>query len=61
MSEDRHIVISGYYGFGNAGDEAVLAGLVDTFRAAIPGVSLSVASADPEATRRMHGVDAFDR
>ena len=61
MSEDRHIVISGYYGFGNAGDEAVLAGLVDTFRAAIPGVSLSVASADRAPPRRMHGVDAFDR
>lgn len=61
MNHGPHIVISGYYGFGNAGDEAVLAGLVDTFRAAIPGAALAVASADPESTRALHGVDAFDR
>lgn len=61
MSEGPHIVISGYYGFGNAGDEAVLAGMVDTFRDAVPNARLNVASADPEATFAMHGVDAFDR
>ncbi|MDH7570266.1 MAG: polysaccharide pyruvyl transferase family protein [Armatimonadota bacterium] len=55
------VVVSGYYGFGNMGDEAVLAGLVDAFRAAVPNIVLAVASAEPEATRAMHGVEAFDR
>ncbi|HOM81304.1 MAG TPA: polysaccharide pyruvyl transferase CsaB [Armatimonadota bacterium] len=55
------VVISGYYGFDNAGDEAVLAGLIDAFQAAVPELSIAVASANPEATRRQHGVDAFHR
>jgi len=55
------VVISGYYGFDNAGDEAVLAGLIDAFQAAVPGLSIAVASSNPEATRRQHGVEAFHR
>lgn len=61
MSAAPRVVISGYYGYGNAGDEAVLAGLVDVFRAAVPGLGIAVASGDPEATRRLHAVDAFHR
>lgn len=61
MRSAPRIVISGYYGFHNAGDEAVLAGLVDTFRDCLPEAQLHVASADPEATRALHGVEAFDR
>lgn len=61
MSTGTHIVLSGYYGFGNLGDEAVLAGLVATFRAALPEAVLHVASADPAGTRRVHQVEAFHR
>lgn len=61
MSGAPRIVISGYYGYGNAGDEAVLAGLADAFRAALPDVSIRVASGDPEATRSAHGLEAFHR
>ncbi|MBI3947288.1 MAG: polysaccharide pyruvyl transferase CsaB [Armatimonadetes bacterium] len=61
MNKAPQIVISGYYGFGNAGDEAVLAGMMDAFRAAIPGAALRVASVDPDATRRLHGVESFGR
>ena len=52
------IVVSGYYGHGNTGDEAILAGMLAAMRSAEPGVKVAVLSGDPEATRGMHGVDA---
>jgi len=54
-------LVSGYYGFDNAGDEAILAGLVEGFRAAEPAVELTVLSGNPEATRAEHGVAAAPR
>ena len=56
------IVISGYYGFGNTGDEAVLAGILATFRKLGAEVEVTVLSADPERTKREHpGADAIHR
>ena len=53
------ILVSGYYGYGNLGDEALLAGLVaDLSRR---GHSVCVLSGDPAATRALHGVDAAHR
>jgi polysaccharide pyruvyl transferase CsaB len=49
----KRIVISGYYGFGNTGDEAVLAGMLAAFHEALD-VSIMVLSADPERTVRDH-------
>jgi len=43
-------VISGYYGFGNAGDEAILASTVASLRAAMPGLGITVISKNPSAT-----------
>lgn len=54
------LVISGYYGFGNAGDEALLAGMLEALRRA-GSVEPLVLSGDPEATRAMHGVEAAPR
>jgi polysaccharide pyruvyl transferase CsaB len=51
------VVISGYYGFRNAGDEAILAALIDGLREA----TLVVLSGAPELTRREHGVEAVRR
>lgn len=52
-------VLSGYYGFSNAGDEAILAGALSALRRA--GVDATVLSAQPELTRRQHGVEALRR
>jgi len=54
-------LISGYYGFGNAGDEAILAGLVEGFRALAPELALTVLSGHPAATEAEHGVHAMSR
>ncbi|HEV2852132.1 MAG TPA: polysaccharide pyruvyl transferase family protein [Thermoanaerobaculia bacterium] len=52
------ILIGGYYGHGNAGDEAILASMVRELRALRPDLELTVASGDPERTRAEHGIDA---
>ena len=61
MTRAARLLVSGYYGFGNAGDEAVLGGLVEGFRAAGADVELIVLSGDPEATESEHGVRAVPR
>lgn len=55
------LVVSGYIGHGNIGDEWVLAGLLRTLRQVAPDVSVVAISADPAQTRRAHGVDAVRR
>lgn len=54
-------VISGYYGFGNVGDEAVLAAMLAALRARVPQAQITVLSGDPAQTRRVHGVSAVSR
>lgn len=58
----RSIVISGYYGFGNVGDEAVLAGIRAGLRELGVEAQLTVPSGDPRRTMREHpGVLAIPR
>ena len=59
----KRVTLSGYYGFGNAGDEAVLAGLVSGFRAVCPAGELEIValSGHPAETRTTHGISAVDR
>ncbi len=61
MSPPPRALVSGYYGFGNAGDEAILAGLVHGLRELAPEVELTVLSGDPAATESEHGVRAAPR
>ena len=54
----KHLVVSGYYGSKNAGDEAMLAAMLEVLSDLDPKLHITVISADPEDTRRRHGVDA---
>lgn len=56
-----NVVMSGYYGFGNAGDDAILESIHRAIRSASDDVSVTVLSNDPEQTRRQYGVEAIPR
>ncbi|MGQ9732608.1 MAG: polysaccharide pyruvyl transferase CsaB [Candidatus Zipacnadales bacterium] len=55
------ILLSGYYGFGNAGDEAILVGLLTALRERLPEAEFTVLSADPTVTRASYSVRAEQR
>lgn len=55
------ILLSGYYGYNNLGDEAVLGGILAGLRAEIPEVEPIVLSGDPAGTRKLHDVAAIPR
>lgn len=55
------VVLSGYFGFGNAGDEAILHAMVKGLRHCRPGLDLAVLSADPQGTSRQLGVEGVNR
>jgi len=61
MNKSPNIMISGYYGFGNAGDEAILASILQGIRKDIPGANVIVLSESPEETSEEHSVPAHDR
>jgi polysaccharide pyruvyl transferase CsaB len=61
MSHFPRILVSGYYGFGNAGDEAILAGLLRGLHVSGADVETTVLSGDPASTRREHGASAVRR
>lgn len=55
------LVVSGYYGFGNAGDEAILSAMVAALRRREPALELVVISGNPAETSRRHGVRSISR
>jgi len=50
------VFIAGYYGFNNAGDEAILWCMVEQLRALHPGLDIAVASGSPQETSRRYNV-----
>jgi polysaccharide pyruvyl transferase WcaK-like protein len=55
------IVISGYYGFNNAGDEALLTAILAALRAVEPTVGITVISGNPGNTIAKHQVKSLYR
>jgi polysaccharide pyruvyl transferase CsaB len=55
---NQQVVLCGYYGFGNGGDEALLATLLQMLP---PQVTPVVLSGNPALTTKQHGVAACDR
>ena len=52
------IVVSGYYGSKNGGDEAMLAAMLEVLREEVLDLDVTVISHNPEYTRRRHNVNA---
>ncbi|WP_347177939.1 polysaccharide pyruvyl transferase family protein [Sporosarcina thermotolerans] len=55
------IVISGFYGLGNTGDEAILKAIVDNLRAELDNPDITVFSLSPDKTSKEHGVESVYR
>ncbi|MDY4475022.1 polysaccharide pyruvyl transferase CsaB [Mitsuokella sp.] len=55
---ERRIVVSGYYGSKNAGDEAMLAAMLEVLGDLDPKLHITVISANPADTSRRHGVES---
>jgi len=56
-----NILISGYYGFNNIGDESILRTVIDNLREKLPDVSITVLSQSPAQTSEKYGVKAARR
>lgn len=54
-------VLSGYYGFNNSGDDALLLALINDLKEINPNVRLAVLSHKCEQTERLYRVDAYPR
>lgn len=61
VSRSPRIALSGYYGCGNAGDEAVLAGIQSSFAAIDAHIDFTVLSQNPTSTYYSHGLHSVDR
>ncbi len=54
-------LINGYFGYANAGDEAVLAAMIAHLRVLDSSATFTATSGDPAGTREMHGIEAIGR
>jgi hypothetical protein len=62
LSEQGYdILICGYYGYGNAGDETLLSVIVSELRRIKPDLRLCALSASPKQTERSLGIDTVAR
>jgi len=55
------ILISGYYGFKNTGDEAILASILDALKKIEPELNIKILSANPSLTEKEHNVPSIHR
>ena len=56
-----NILVSGYYGFSNAGDDAILQSIHDNLMAANEEIKVTVLSNDPAQTKARYGLNAVPR
>ena len=63
MSEGRNmrVLISGYYGFRNTGDDSLLKVIIESLRHVSPNFDITVLSHRPRETRRIYGVKSINR
>jgi len=57
----RRVLLSGFYGAGNLGDELILRSISSALRAADPAADVVVAAENPRAVEIQHGLQAFKR
>lgn len=60
-SKKYDVIISGYYGFGNIGDDAMLRSVIDNLRLLKPEISILVLSKNPVETAKNYKVSTINR
>ncbi|MBE6597958.1 MAG: polysaccharide pyruvyl transferase CsaB [Ruminococcaceae bacterium] len=58
---EADVVISGYYGFGNMGDETLLDTIAQSLSEEIPGVKISALTRKPKRDRMKKGINCIGR
>ena len=61
MGLKNSILISGYYGFDNSGDDAILKAIVKDIKEYNQGINIKVLSNNPNKTENMYPVKAINR
>lgn len=55
------VIISGYYGFNNIGDDSLLSSIIDGIRTRVPGASITVLAKKPRSLAKVTGVRCINR
>ncbi len=61
MNDLQMVMISGYYGFDNCGDEAILSVIINELSQYIPRTKLIILSRNPLKTKKTYQVNAINR
>ncbi len=61
MNEKKKILISGYYGFNNSGDDAILKAIVNELKKENDNIEITALSRNPDDTRKKYHVKAINR
>jgi polysaccharide pyruvyl transferase CsaB len=57
----KRILISGYHGFGNCGDEAILVAMIKNLKESNPDIEIVALSKKPQETEKNYGVKSISR
>lgn len=55
------VIISGYYGLGNSGDEALLKSIVSDLRSINPDITITALSGNAALTNKLYGIKTVNR
>lgn len=55
------IIMSGYYGFGNMGDDSLLQQIINSIKTLDKNVTITVLSKNPKRTSQIYGVNSINR
>lgn len=58
---DKGVIISGYYGYKNIGDDAVLSVIINYLKSICPGVPITILSKTPKETEKLFHVKSIYR
>jgi len=61
MKQSKSVIISGYYGFNNSGDDAILKAIVNDFKREFKNINMTALSNNPKNTEEVYGIKAISR